>query len=246
MNVYGLIGHPLTHSFSKKYFDEKFEKENILESNFKLFDIDNINKLSQLLQQENDFKGFAVTIPYKEQIISLLNSIDETVQRIKACNCVKIRDGKLYGFNTDVIGFEKMLLPLLQPHHTKALILGTGGAAKAVQFVLEKLNISFAYVSRKTEENHLGYDELNDAIIHQHNLIVNCTPLGTFPNIEEFPAIPYEYICSKHLLIDLVYNPPQTSFMQKGLASRATVCNGYEMLVHQAEENWKIWNNHTL
>lgn len=241
MNVYGLIGHPLTHSFSKKYFDDKFAKENIVNASFKLFDLENIQQLTKLLQQQNKLKGFAITIPFKEQIIPYLNSFDETVQQVKACNCVKIIDGKLQGFNTDVIGFEKMLLPLLKPHHTNALILGTGGAAKAVEFVLQKLTIDFKNVSRVKRQNHFSYDELCKETIEQHTLIINCTPLGTYPTTESFPLIPYPFISSKHLLVDLVYNPPQTVFMQKGLAQGAMVCNGYKMLVLQAEENWKIW-----
>lgn len=242
MKIYGLLGHPLSHSFSKKFFDEKFDKENILNTQFKLFDLETINELPKLIEQEMNLKGFAITIPYKEQILSYLNKVDETVQQIKACNCVKIINGALHGFNTDVIGFEKMLLPLLKPHHTKALILGTGGAAKAVAFVLKKMNIEFTYVSRKVAENQLSYEQLTEEIIKLNPLIINCSPLGTYPNIESFPAIPYEYISTQHLLVDLVYNPPQTAFMQKGLSKGAVVCNGYQMLVLQAEENWKIWN----
>lgn len=242
MNVYGLIGYPLTHSFSKKYFDAKFKSENISNAQFKLFDMPSISQLTQLLQQETDLKGFAITIPYKEQIIPYLHQTNAVVQQIKACNCVKMINNQLHGFNTDVLGFKQMLLPLLKPQHTQALILGTGGAAKAVQFVLEELNISYQYVSRNQSNTSLTYEALSKEIIEQHMLIINCTPLGTFPAVEQFPAIPYQYINSQHLLVDLVYNPPQTSFMQKGLLQGATVCNGYNMLVLQAAENWKIWN----
>lgn len=243
MNVYGLIGYPLTHSFSKKYFDNKFEKESITNSCFTLFEIETINKLEDLLKHEKNLKGFAITIPYKEQIIPYLHHSHSTVQQTKACNCVKIIDGKLYGYNTDVIGFEKTLLPLLTPHHTKALILGTGGAAKAVQFVLEKCKIAYTNASRKGNETQVSYSQLNETILQSHKLIINCTPLGTFPNSNECPPIPYDCITAQHLLVDLVYNPPQTLFLQKGMQQGARVCNGYDMLLWQAEENWKIWSD---
>jgi shikimate dehydrogenase len=242
MNVFGLIGHPLTHSFSKQYFDKKFEQEKISDAQFKLFDIDSIEKIQDLIL-DFSVKGLAITIPYKQLILPYLFSANEIVKQSKACNCLKIVDGKLLGFNTDVIGFEKSLLKDLKPIHQKALVLGNGGAAAAIKFVLEKLNISFSCVTRKKINDCFIYDELNEEIIANYQIIINTTPLGTYPMVDACPNIPYQYLSSNHYLFDLVYNPAETLFMKKGLEQNAFVKNGYEMLCIQAEENWKIWND---
>lgn len=208
---------------------------------FELFDIDNINQIHQLVANKN-LKGFAITIPYKQQIIPYLFQSSEIVKQVNACNCVSIVDGKLIGFNTDIIGFEKSLLKDLKNYHKKSLILGNGGASLAVQYVLRKLGIEFNIVSRKKSESTLSYDNLNNEIIQQHHIIINTTPLGTFPNIANCPSLPYQYLNNQHYLFDMVYNPSITTFMNKGLQQNCFVKNGYEMLVIQAEENWKIWN----
>ena len=242
MNLFGLIGHPLTHSFSKQYFDNKFKEDGLVDVFFELFDIENIEEVKALIANKS-LKGFAITIPYKQQIIPFLSEVSNVVEQINACNCVKILDGKLIGFNTDVIGFERSLLKDLKPHHTKALVLGNGGASAAVKFVLDKYKIEFKTVSRIAANDCLSYQDLNEEILTTHTLIINTTPLGTYPDIESLPNIPYQYLTPKHYLFDLVYNPAITAFMQRGIQQNAFVKNGYEMLVIQAEENWKIWNN---
>ncbi len=241
MNIFGLIGHPLTHSFSKQYFDNKFKKDGLVDVFFELFDIKHIEEVNTLIANKS-LKGFAITIPYKQQIIPFLSKASSVVEQINACNCVKVVDGKLIGFNTDVIGFEKSLLKDLKPHHTQALVLGNGGASAAVKFVLNKHKIQFKTVSRTDTNDCLKYEDLNEAMLQTHTLIINTTPLGTYPDIESFPNIPYQYLTPQHYLFDLVYNPTITAFMQKGLQQHSFVKNGYEMLAIQAEENWKIWN----
>jgi shikimate dehydrogenase len=242
-NVYGLIGFPLTHSFSKKYFDTKFLNEAIINSSFELFSIPSIEDFKDVINT-NNLKGLAVTIPYKKQVIPFLNEVDDAVKQLGACNCITFKNGILKGFNTDVLGFEKSLVQHIKPNHNKALILGTGGAAAAVEFVLQKLNISYELVSREAKvTQQISYEMLTKELIEDRQLIINTTPLGTFPNVESCPNIPYHFLNNQHLLFDLVYNPSTTKFMQKGLAQKASVVNGYDMLVYQAEENWKIWNS---
>jgi shikimate dehydrogenase len=240
---YGLIGYPLSHSFSQKYFTEKFEKEGI-DAVFHAFSIPSIDDLPQLLKVYPSLLGFAITIPYKRAVIKYLDNASKAVQQMNACNCVKIGEGKLYGYNTDVVGFEKSFIKHLKPHHTNALILGTGGASSAVEFVLEKLNIDYCFVSRTKDEakNVWSYDDLNEEMISKCKIIINCTPVGTHPKINEAPAIPYNLLTPQHYLFDLVYNPPKTKFLSLGEQKGAAIENGYEMLVLQAEENWKIWN----
>lgn len=241
-SVYGLIGYPLTHSFSKKYFDEKFIVEKIKDCDFQLFSIESISDLSSVTSKPN-IRGFAITIPYKKQIIPFLNEMDNTVKKLGACNCVCLVEGRLKGYNTDVIGFKKSLLQHLKPHHKHALVLGTGGAAAAVEFVFSELQIAYKNVSRNPHNNNdLSYSQLNKKIMEQHTLIVNTTPLGTYPAINDCPNLPYHFLNSEHLLFDLVYNPSITKFMQHGINKKSTTVNGYDMLVYQAEENWKIWN----
>lgn len=241
MRLFGLIGMPLAQSFSKKYFTEKFEKEGIADSMYELFPLEEIHQLSDLLLRHSNLEGLNVTIPYKEQVLPYLHAIDEEAKAIGACNCIKIKDGKLTGFNTDAPAFRESLLHQLQPHHNKALVLGTGGAAKAVVHVLRGLGIPFTYVSRSSGSG-LVYEELSQEIMEEYPLIINTTPLGSFPKMDTAPAIPYEYLTERHYLYDLVYNPAKTLFLQQGEERGATIKNGYEMLVGQAELSWKIWN----
>jgi len=243
MPVYGLIGYPLTHSFSKKYFTEKFEKLGLTDCRYENYSIATISELKKILASNPSLKGLNVTIPYKEAVLPLLNEKSEVVKKISACNCIRIVDDKLQGFNTDTIGFEKTLLTKLKPHHQKALILGTGGAAKAVEFVLNKLGIGFKYVSRKPSVRHFSYEQLTSTLIREYSLIVNTTPLGMYPNVVQAPPIPYEALTSNHLLYDLIYNPDKTLFLNKGEQMGAEIMNGKEMLVIQAEESWNIWNS---
>ena len=243
--LYGLIGYPLTHSFSKKYFEEKFEREGLTNCRFENFAVKSIYELKDILQNyQAVLKGMAVTIPYKQLVLRHLNSFTQIPAEIRACNCIKIVDGKLIGFNTDWIGFEKSFLPLLRPHHKKALVLGNGGAAVAVCFVLKKLGITYEIVSHRIHDGStFTYTDLTENIIKEHAVIINTTPLGTFPDNVTFPPIPYEGITKEHYLFDLVYNPEKTLFLQKGEEQGATIKNGADMLAIQAEENWKIWNS---
>lgn len=244
MRKFGLIGKTLVHSFSKKYFTEKFEREAV-DANYELYSMANVDSLRQFVQ-EHSLCGLNVTIPYKQDVIPLLDEIDSEAQMVGAVNVIKIkREGErlcLKGFNTDVVGFRNSLKPLLKPWHTSALVLGTGGASKAVLYVLENLGIAARCVSRQKREGMLTYETLDADVMRRNTLIVNTTPLGTFPNVETCPDIPYRLLTEKHLLFDLVYNPEQTLFMKKGLQNGAAVKNGYEMLVGQAEASWRIWN----
>ncbi len=242
MKLFGLIGYPLSHSFSKKYFTEKFEKEGISDCRYELFSIAAIEELKNVLDQHPELCGLNVTIPYKQQVISFLDETDDVVRKIKACNCISIKEGKLKGYNTDVTGFERALQEKLKPQHTSALILGTGGAAKAVEFVLQKLGIGFTYVSRKPTVNNYSYEMLTPAIMADHLLIINTTPLGMYPAVNEAPPVPYEALTPGHYLFDLVYNPEKTLFLQKGEERGTAIKNGYEMLQIQAEESWRIWD----
>lgn len=244
MKEYGLIGYPLSHSFSRQYFNEKFQREGIRDCVFHNFPIRNIDEIRQLMADHPQLKGFAITIPYKKKIIRFLDEGTEAVKQMVACNCVKIDNGKLKGYNTDVIGFEKSFTRKLQPHHRKALILGTGGAADAVAYVFRRLGIDYLFVSRKTEPQPLtiSYKALASSLFSDHTIIVNCTPVGTYPHVDECPAIPYQYLTTQHYLFDLIYNPAETLFLKKGAAHGAVTSNGYDMLTIQAEENWKLWN----
>ena len=243
IRLYGLIGYPLTHSFSQRYFTAKFQRENITGCRFENFSLENIDQLKNVLQQPH-LRGFAVTIPYKKKVLRFLDDAEDNVKLMQACNCVRIENGKLRGYNTDVIGFEESFKPLLQPHHTHALILGTGGAAHAVEFVLQKLGIAYSFVSRmpKAIRSTLSYDALTEKLMQQYTVIINTTPLGTYPDVDTYPPIPYHWLTEKHYLFDLVYNPEKTLFLTKGEQRNTLIKNGYDMLVIQAEENWKIWN----
>lgn len=242
MRQYGLIGYPLTHSFSKKYFTEKFIKENINDAEFLNFQIKEINEVEKIFADHQQLKGLSVTIPHKKYIIQYLDEVSDVVKETGACNCIKITAEKKTGFNTDVVGFEKSFTKSLLPQHTKALILGTGGAAAAIEFVLKKSGIQYSFVSRSENENGFTWQQLNKNIVQEFTIIINCTPLGTYPNINEAPPIPYEYLTPKHYLFDLVYNPPLTQFLLQGKRHNCIIENGYEMLIMQAEENWRLWN----
>ncbi len=245
MQLFGLIGFPLGHSFSKKYFTDKFEKEGLGNCAFELFPIPDIRNFPDLIQSQPSLKGLAVTIPYKEAVIPYLHQVSEEARMIGAVNCIEISDGVFTGYNTDVIGFEKSFSPLLEPHHKKALVLGTGGASKAVQFILTKMGIPFLLVSRDPakSEGRIDYSSLSKEVLEQYTIIINCSPVGMNPHILEKPAIPYEFITHQHYLYDLIYSPEETLFLLEGRNRRAKVKNGFDMLVLQAEENWGIWNS---
>ena len=244
MKRYGLIGYPLSHSFSQQYFADKFQSENISNCAYELFPIASIDELGNLLAAHPDLKGLNVTIPYKQLVLPYLTDISNLPGRLLACNCIKIEGATLTGYNTDVIGFEESFKPLLQPHHTKALVLGSGGAAAAVTYVLRKLNIEYKIVSRTGGNGEaLTYDEVDASVIAEYPVIINTTPLGQYPNTQAAPALPYDAITSKHYLFDLLYNPSKTIFLQRGEEQGAAIKNGQEMLVIQAEESWRIWNS---
>jgi shikimate dehydrogenase len=256
LRKFGLIGYPLSHSFSKGFFAEKFQQEKIMDAQYDNYPIPTIDAFTMLWEQDPLLNGLNVTIPYKKEVISFLDKPSSVVSAINACNCIRKFNGELYGYNTDVIGFKKTLQPFLKPHHTAALILGTGGAAAAVEWVMRDLNIQYKLVSRsnansesKTKETSLKqaatvlpYSKLTAEIIATHTLIINTSPLGMYPNVNDAPDIPYDAITSKHHLFDLIYNPSETLFLQKGAARGATIQNGLEMLHIQAEESWHIWN----
>jgi len=241
--LFGLIGFPLTHSFSERYFNNKFETEGIDDAYFKPFSIEHIDSLKEILTSHPDLNGFAITIPHKKTILPFLNDATVEVKQMGACNCVRIKDGILTGYNTDVIGFEQSFSKKLKPNHKKALILGSGGAAAAVEFVLNKLGIDYRFVSRNKSSNgtNLLYEELNNNVFTEYTVIINTTPLGTFPKVDEAPAIPYHLLTSNHYLFDLVYNPAETKFLRLGKEQGASIENGYDMLVIQAEANWNLW-----
>lgn len=246
---YGLIGFPLGHSFSKKFYDSKFEKERIAGVSYGLYEIPEIDFFAAILEQEQALMGVNVTIPHKVAVMGFVDELSPEASAIGAVNCIRIERKQglkpyLTGYNTDVYGFVNSLKPLLKPWHTQALILGNGGAAKAVRYGLTQLGILFSTVSRQTVEttDFLTYDQLDQELIRSHTLIINTTPLGTFPAVESFPDIPYAFLNEQHLLYDLVYNPEKTTFLKKGEEQGAHIKNGYEMLVLQAERNWEIWN----
>ncbi len=242
MKTYGLIGYPLEHSFSGKYFAEKFDKENIKNCEYRLFPIETIYEFEDLKKQE--IAGLNVTIPYKEQIIPYLDELDEHAKAIGAVNVIQFKNGKTIGYNSDYYGFKDSLLNFLpNEFKSKALVLGTGGASKAIKQVLIDLSIPFKVVSRK-EGFDFTYEELNSKpeILQDFHLIINTTPLGTYPKVEEKPDLPYEVINENHYFYDLVYNPSKTAFMKTGVVQGAKTINGLEMLVVQAEKSWKIWN----
>jgi shikimate dehydrogenase len=247
MKKYGLIGYPLTHSFSKRFFAEKFDNEKT-EATYENFEIDSIDKFPEIISNNPDLSGLNVTIPYKEQVIPYLDELNDSAQKIGAVNTIKIlkKDDSVYlkGFNTDTFGFEISLKPLLKPYHKKALILGTGGASKALKYVLKKLDIDYISASiEELKENEIQYEQIDKKMMAERLLIINATPLGTYPKTDAFPSIPYQFITNKHFLFDLVYNPEMTKFMEKGKAQGAAVKNGHEMLLQQALKSYEIWNS---
>jgi shikimate dehydrogenase len=248
MRKFGLIGFPLGHSFSKGYFTEKFKKENIIDCDYQNYPISQIDEFRQLIETNVELLGLNVTIPYKEQIIKYLDKLDPVAEKIGAVNTIKIERNsgeiQLIGYNTDYYGFEETLKPYLQPEHKKALILGTGGASKAVAYVLNSLNISYQYVSRKpVNKETLSYQEVNTELIKDFTVIINTSPLGMYPNADACPDLPYESINSNYILYDLIYNPEKTLFLQKGESKNAIIINGLPMLHFQADKAWKIWNS---
>lgn len=239
--TFGLIGKNIDYSFSQNYFSRKFAEESINDAVYVNFDIEEISRVLAVFAQKNS--GYNVTIPYKKQIIPYLHQLSPEAEAIGAVNVVQVLAGsKLKGHNTDWSGFYHSLQPLLKSHHQKALVLGTGGASEAVCYALKKLKINITKVSRHRSAKTLSYEDLDEKIMTEHTIIINCTPLGTFPDIENYPDIPYTYLNENHLLYDLIYNPEETRFLQRGKEQGAVIKNGYEMLEIQAEESWKIWN----
>lgn len=243
MKRYGLIGYPLTHSLSQQYFTDKFSQEGINDCIYERFSIPSIDDLHTILDIHKDLCGFNITIPYKKEVLAFLTERSKAVEEVGACNCVKIEGQNLIGYNTDVIGFENSLIPFLKPTHNQALVLGTGGAALAIVYVLQKLGIAYKYVSRTAAEGQFSYNELDASVMELHTLIINTTPLGMFPNIEACPNIPYQLLTPDHHLFDLTYNPAESTFLAKGKQMGATIQNGQQMFVEQAEQSWRIWNS---
>ncbi|MDO3694247.1 shikimate dehydrogenase [Wenyingzhuangia sp. chi5] len=243
--TFGLVGKNISYSFSRGYFGEKFQKLGLENHQYVNFDLQKISVLEEIINaKENGLKGLNVTIPYKQEVQPFLSSIDVDAKEIGAVNTIKLNDdGTAVGYNTDVYGFQKSLEPLLKSHHTKALILGTGGASKAVAFAFKKLGIDYKFVSRTATEDRWSYDQLNEEIIKEYTVIVNCSPLGTSPKVELKPEIPYQFLNSNHLLFDLIYNPSETTFLRLGKEQGAAIKNGLEMLELQAEKSWSIWNS---
>ena len=253
MKTYGLIGHPLGHSFSKGFFTDMFENEEI-DAEYLNFDISTIDEVLDVIASNPTLSGFNVTIPYKEKIMPYLDEVSKEAREVGAVNVVKVEhldgfDGKvmkgvkLTGHNSDVIGFVDSIKPLLKPHHKKALILGTGGASKAIRYGLEeKLGMETLFVSRKTQEGMITYADIDATLLKMYEVIVNCSPVGMYPHVDECPALPYEFMSENHLLYDLVYNPEETLFMKKGATMGASVKNGHEMLILQALASWTKWN----
>jgi shikimate dehydrogenase len=244
MRRYGLIGYPLTHSFSQRFFTEKFERERISNCVYSNFSLPEIGGLSSVLK-DPELRGLNVTIPYKQQVIPFLQELSPVVETIGACNCIRIERGRLSGHNTDVVGFERSLVRRLAPYHRRALVLGTGGAAKAVEYVLRRLGIGYRLVSRKPRPDtaDIGFDQIDAPMLAEALLIINTTPAGMHPRVDECPPLPYAALTGRHYLFDLIYNPARTLFLQKGAERGAVVENGLEMLNLQAEESWKIWNS---
>lgn len=242
-NRFGLLGKNIGYSFSVGYFAEKFKSLNLEDYEYVNFDIPSIEDFPKIIKDNPNLKGMNVTIPYKEAVMPYLDKISKKAQQIGAVNTIKFtKSGKLKGYNSDYYGFKKSLKPLLEPHHKKALILGTGGASKGVAFALEELGLTYTFVSRKATDESIGYNLVNATTFDNHQIVVNCTPLGTSPNVDAFPPIPYEYFTSKHIAHDLIYNPEETIFLKKAKKHGAKIKNGLEMLRYQAEKSWRIWN----
>lgn len=244
MREFGLIGKTLTHSYSQQYFERKFRSANITDATYGLFPLGSIEQLPDLLIAHPDLQGLNVTIPFKQDIIPLVHSLAPDAAEIGAVNCVRIRNNKLEGFNTDTFGFDQSLKPFIEPVHDRALILGTGGAAKAVAWVLTRRGIPFLFVSRNKEVvNGIRWEQLDRNILIHHPLIINATPMGMYPDEGSAPPLPYEHLTSRHFCVDLVYNPEMTLFLKNAADQGAMVLNGLSMLQLQAEKSWEIWNS---
>lgn len=240
---FGLVGKDISYSFSRGYFSEKFEKLGLANYSYVNFDLSDIEKFEKLLPNNPGIKGLNITIPYKQAVIPYLSRLDATAAKIGAVNTIKVVEEEFVGYNTDCYGFQKSIEPFLKNHHKKALLLGTGGASKAIAYVFEELDIAYKFVSRNPEKDQLSYDDLDQTLFEKFTILVNCTPLGTHPNVDQKPDIPYTYLSKKHLLFDLIYNPAKTAFLLEGEARGATICNGQHMLELQAEKSWEIWNS---
>ncbi|MBO4840551.1 MAG: shikimate dehydrogenase [Bacteroidaceae bacterium] len=241
MDKYGIIGNPLGHSFSKGFFTEKFAKEGI-DAQYLNFQIPEIGKLTDVLKENPELRGINVTLPYKTEVIPFLDELSDEAREIGAVNVVQIRNGHLKGFNSDIIGFTRSIQPLLKPHHKKALILGTGGASRAIRVGLTRLGLEWKYVSRIPREGMITYNDITAETLKEYEVIVNCSPVGMFPKVDECPAIPYEFLTADNLLYDLVYNPEDTLFLKRGREQGARGKNGLEMLHLQAIASWEFWN----
>jgi len=244
--LYGLIGNPLGHSWSKQFFDRKFRVEAISDAEYRLFQLAAVHEITELVNSTPLLCGLNVTIPYKTKVIPLLDKLDPVAREVNAVNTIKIiRDTNritMHGYNTDVYGFEESIKPMLQQHHKAAMILGTGGAARAAAWVLKKMEMDFIFVSRKPQNSsQIHYDSINMNLLEKFPVIVNATPVGMFPDTDGLPPLPYEHINPRHLLFDMVYNPAETLFLARGLQQKASVRNGLEMLQLQAEKAWEIW-----
>lgn len=240
---FGLVGRNISYSFSKGYFTEKFNTENFAGCTYENFDIPEISAFTEIIKNISDLEGLNVTIPYKETVIPFLGKLSKKATLIGAVNTIKItKKGTLKGYNTDCYGFKKSLEPLLQQHHKKALILGTGGASKGVAFALDQLDITYTFVSREAKENGIDYDRINATTFDNYQIIINATPLGTSPQVDLCPLIPYEFFTEKHIAFDLIYNPAETQFLKNAKQQGAQIKNGLDMLIFQAEKAWKIWN----
>lgn len=241
--IFGLIGYPLSHSFSKQYFTEKFNKDALRDAVYELFPLQNIKELPQLLSKYPAITGLNVTIPYKQTVIPYLDELNAVAEATGAVNTIHIKKGRLIGYNTDVAGFWLSFQKIHQPYQKRSLILGTGGASRAVSYVFQQLEVPHLFVSRNPKGNGvISYNDLNKEILNDHQIIVNTTPLGMAPDIDSLPPIPYHYLTPDHLLYDLIYNPEETGFLQEGKRKGAHIKNGLEMLHIQAEKAWEIWN----
>ena len=238
---FGLVGKDISYSFSRGYFTKKFSDLGLNTYSYENFDFQAIEEITDVLKNNTDIKGMNVTIPYKQEVMPFLSELDQEAEKIGAVNTIQFTENGLKGFNTDAYGFKNAMAPFLKPHHKKALILGTGGASKAVAYVLGELGISYVFVSRRAGDNKITYNQVTEDILKEHTILVNCTPLGTHPNIEERPSLPYEYLSDQHFLFDLIYNPEKSAFLTAGEAKGAQISNGLRMLELQADRSWQIW-----
>lgn len=241
MDKYGIIGYPLGHSFSRAFFTEKFQREHI-DAEYVNFEIPSADMLPGIVQANPNLRGLNVTLPYKEAVIPMLDELSDEAKEIGAVNVIRVRDGRLKGFNSDIIGFMDSIRPLLKPWHQHALVLGTGGASRAIRVGLQRLGIEWTYVSRTPAPGRLTYADLTSELMEHYQVIVNCSPVGMFPHVDACPDIPYQLLTGRHLLYDLVYNPQETLFLKRGAERGAAVKNGLEMLHLQALASWRFWN----